>query len=567
LVGSDEKVGLCLAAWDADGDDLAYRVYYSTDDGASYELHQQLTDAANSGTGVSGLVLDASGIAGSDTARVGVSVSDGARSAFVQTPVLSVEQHPPEVNIVAPSATMLRGSGLGSGVEIRVRDAEEYLPHNEDTVSLHSSIDGPLRVRTTTRVGSYFPRDNLSPGRHIITAMATDSSGRTTTAKATVDVASENTSPEAVDDTVHIPLFTPVLIEVLSNDLDLDGDFSGNSFAITAPPKLGEAKSFRDRSATYSYLYVRYVGHTSGVDHLTYQICDTNSICDTARVRIHLGISDCTITGTEGDDQLEGTSGDDTICGLGGNDTINGAGGDDIIRGGPGDDTLTGGPGNDYIRGGAGNDTINGNTGRDILFGGTDSDILFGGDGYDTLAGGDEVGQQQPTDRLYYDNTRTPVAFDELTDTEAEALDTAITECRQATPDTAYFQSRDTRSECPDMLTALCQTGTSQNNQQPDTDNARYAAFAFICSTTHLAELGEQGYLIPYDKGIDPILDTSDRYQTRKSINNDILALHDTLTQNTHKISEPTTAKLRELTQTINRFATQAYQKRLPPHL
>jgi len=91
LVGSDEKVGLCLAAGDADGDDLAYRVYYSTDGGASYELHQQLTDAASSGAGVSGLVLDASGIAGSDTARVGVSVSDGARSAFVQTPVLSVE--------------------------------------------------------------------------------------------------------------------------------------------------------------------------------------------------------------------------------------------------------------------------------------------------------------------------------------------------------------------------------------------------------------------------------------------------------------------------------------------
>jgi len=553
-----------LAAGDADGDDLAYRVYYSTDDGASYELHQQLTDTAGSGAGVSGLVLDASAVAGSDTARVGVSVSDGTRSAFVQTPVFTVEQHPPEVSIVAPSATIVQGPGWGSGVEVRVRDAEEYLPHIEDTVSLHSSIDGRLRVKTTSRVGSYFPRDNLSPGRHIITAMATDSSGRSTTAKATVDVASENTSPDAVDDTVHIPLFTPVLIEVLSNDLDLDGDFSGNSFAVTAPPKLGEAESFKGGPANYSPRYVRYVGHTSGVDHLTYQICDTNSICDTATVRIHLGISDCTITGTEGDDQLEGTSGDDIICGLGGNDTINGAGGDDIIRGGAGNDIINGAGGDDIIRGGAGNDTLEGGAGRDILFGGTDSDVIYGGDGYDTLAGGDEVGEQQPTDKLYYDGTRTPVAYDELTDTEAEALDTAISECRQATPDSTYFRSRDTRSECPDMLTALCRTGTSQNTQQPDTDNPRNAAFAFICSTTHLAELGEQGYLIPHDKDFDLLAASfadDQGYQTRKSINDDILALHDILTQNTHKISEPTTAKLRELTQTINRFATQAYQK------
>jgi len=293
-------------------------------------------------------------------------------------------------------------------------------------------------------------------------------------------------------------------------------------------------------------LAVRYVGHTSGVDSLTYQICDTSSVCDTATVRIHLGISDCTILGTEDADQLEGTPGDNIICGIGGNDTIAGNAGDDIIRGG------------------AGNHSLQSNAGSDILFGGADGDVIYGGDGYDTLAGEDKVGERQPTDRLYYDSTRTPVTFDELTDTEAEALDTAISECRQATPNRAYFQSRDTRSKCADMLASLCRNGASQKGQQPDTDNPRYATFDFICYTTHMAELGEQGYLIPHDKGINPILDTSDRYQTRKSINNDILALYDTLTQDTYTISETTAAKLREFTQTINRFATQAYQKRQP---
>jgi len=393
--------------------------------------------------------------------------------------------------------------------------------------------------------------------------MATDSSGRTTTAKATVDVASENTSPEAVDDTVHIPLFTPVLIEVLSNDLDLDGDFSVNSFNVTTPPKLGKAKRLRDSAVSHSLVYVRYVGHTSGVDHLTYQICDTNSICDTATVEIHVGIGDCTILGTEDDDQLEGTSGDDIICGLGGNDTIHGASGDDIIRGGTGNDILTGGSGEDYIRGEAGNDTLKGNAGRDILFGGSDEDVIFGGGGYDIIGGGDEVGEQQPTDELYYGNAQTPISFDELTDTETETIDKAITECQQANSE-PYFESRDTRSQCPDLLTNLCQTATSQEDySQLETDRARNAALEFICSTAQLVKLGEQSYLTLDSETDLTVTDQRARSDTFRFIESQILKLYNILVENANGISETTTAKLRELTQTINRFATKAFER--PP--
>jgi len=392
--------------------------------------------------------------------------------------------------------------------------------------------------------------------------MATDSSGRSTTAKATVDVASENTSPEAVDDTVHIPLFTPVLIGVLNNDIDLDGDFSVDSFNVTTPPKLGKAKRLRDSAVSHSLVYVRYVGHTSGVDHLTYQICDTNSICDTATVRIHLGISDCTILGTDGDDHLVGTSGDDIICGLGGNDTLEGREGDDIIRGGTGDDTLTGGVGDDYIRGGAGNDTMHGNTGRDILFGGKGGDILYGGGGYDILGGGDEVGEQQPTDELYYGNAQTPISFDEFTDTEAETINTAIAECRQAISE-PYFESRKTRSQCTNILTNLCRSGTFQNNSRLEVDKARNTTVDFICSTANLAELGEQSYLTLDSETDLTVTDQRARSDTFRFIESQILKLYNILVENANGISETTTAKLRELTQTINRFATKAFER--PP--
>ncbi len=80
--------------------------------------------------------------------------------------------------------------------------------------------------------------------------------------------------------------------------------------------------------------------------------------------------SECTITGTEGDDVLVGTTGDDHICGLGGNDVLIGFRGNDVLVGGPGHDVLEG-----Y-------------DGRDTLVGGRGRDVLIGGRGFDTLNGG-----------------------------------------------------------------------------------------------------------------------------------------------------------------------------------
>lgn len=137
---------------------------------------------------------------------------------------------------------------------------------------------------------------------------------------------------------------------------------------------------------------------------------------DTAEITITPGggaPANCTIVGTEEDDELEGTDGDDVICGLGGDDTINGNGGSDTILGGGGNDTITGGPGNDTVRGGGGNDSILGGPGNDTLFGddgadtirgGGNDDTIFGGAGGDSLfgdAGNDRLSGQQGPDVLF----------------------------------------------------------------------------------------------------------------------------------------------------------------------
>jgi hypothetical protein len=75
--------------------------------------------------------------------------------------------------------------------------------------------------------------------------------------------------------------------------------------------------------------------------------------------------SDCTITGTPGDDVLRGTSGADTICGVEGDDLLRGFGGKDILIGGLGSDLMIGGTGDDLLTGGAGRDRFKGGADED----------------------------------------------------------------------------------------------------------------------------------------------------------------------------------------------------------
>ncbi len=191
------------------------------------------------------------------------------------------------------------------------------------------------------------------------------------------------TAPVAGADAVFAEPGAIVLVDVLGNDFDADGNLDGPSLAVTRSPVLGSALVFVSVEAG---LVVRYVaGSVGGADGFAYEICDTLGNCVTAEVTVTVGTAGCTIVGTDGDDVLEGTPGDDVICGLGGDDTIVGLGGDDVIWGGAGNDTLYGG---DETRiGDDGNDVLHGEGGDDALYGGNGADILWGGPGDDSLAG------------------------------------------------------------------------------------------------------------------------------------------------------------------------------------
>jgi Ca2+-binding RTX toxin-like protein len=80
--------------------------------------------------------------------------------------------------------------------------------------------------------------------------------------------------------------------------------------------------------------------------------------------------TDCTMSGTSGNDVLNGGSGDDVICGLGGDDKIKGNSGNDVLRGQEGNDTINsedGVVGNDSIDGGPGTDNCTPDPGDSVV--------------------------------------------------------------------------------------------------------------------------------------------------------------------------------------------------------
>jgi Ca2+-binding RTX toxin-like protein len=111
-------------------------------------------------------------------------------------------------------------------------------------------------------------------------------------------------------------------------------------------------------------------------------------------------MSERSVIGGDGDDQLIGSTGNDTLVGEAGNDTIDGAAGNDRLLGGfgattseDGADVVDGGAGNDRISGGGGTNALRGGTGDDAILADTaepvDASVWDGGPGNDTLAVGD----------------------------------------------------------------------------------------------------------------------------------------------------------------------------------
>ena len=144
----------------------------------------------------------------------------------------------------------------------------EYFIAAGDSISLVYSIDIPVG----TAPGNYTNSATIFTGTFSSTPVSSD-----------IGIGI-NQPPIAATDSVTIPEDTPIVINVLVNDIDPDGDLIGDSIRILTLPTHGDTSAVGDSVVTYSP-HLNF----NGLDSFQYEVCDTSmmgSQCDTAWVFI-----------------------------------------------------------------------------------------------------------------------------------------------------------------------------------------------------------------------------------------------------------------------------------------
>ncbi|WP_172297359.1 Ig-like domain-containing protein, partial [Pseudoruegeria sp. HB172150] len=228
-------------------------------------------------------------------------MGDGALSdtATVTVTVLSEPNTPPvagDDDYSVDEDTML--SVAASGILTNDTDA------NGDalSVTLVSGVSHGELVLTGDGSFSYTPDADFS-GTDSFEYEVADGNGGTDTGTVTLTVAPVNDTPAAADDTVQTGEDETVVIDVLGNDGDVDGD--PLSVTLDSGPSNGSATVNPDGTITYD----PDPGFT-GSDQFTYAVDDGNGETDTANVRVKVTGSVGIIYDAVGVTEFDGTSGD-----------------------------------------------------------------------------------------------------------------------------------------------------------------------------------------------------------------------------------------------------------------
>ncbi|MFG6563328.1 Hint domain-containing protein [Sulfitobacter sp. 1A13421] len=317
------------------------------------------------------------------------------------------------------------------------------------TVTMATCPAGPVVINDDGTLT--FTPDADFNGDTTITYTVDDGNGGTDTGNVNVTVNPVNDAPVANDDTADTTGTDPVVIPVLDNDTDVDGD----TLSVTDASSDDGTVTINDDG---TITFVANDGFT-GDATITYTVSDPDGLTDEGSVTVTVGDGGSTrdgyVDGTAGadlidtaytgdpdgdmidnddailpdaegdDDYVRAGDGDDTILAGDGDDIVEAGAGSDVVEGGEGDDMITtgnddlapdlgypesdsddlgfdpdadpendrdsvdGGAGNDTISTGDDRDTITGGTGDDVINAGIDDDIVDGGDGDDRIVGGE----------------------------------------------------------------------------------------------------------------------------------------------------------------------------------
>lgn len=259
------------------------------------------------------------------------------------------------------------------------------------TVTSATAENGDVTINPDGTI-TYSPNRDYNGPDDRITYTITDPDGNTATSTVTVTITNTNDVPTAEDDFASTPLNTPVVIDVLLNDSDPDGD----PLQVQGIPTSADGTV--DVNPDGSITFTPNPGFT-GAAVINYTVVDPSGATDPAIVVVQVGGPDGRdgiVRGTPGNDLIDQVyvdptdgdvvDGNDAIIpgDLPNEDRIVAGDGDDTILAGASNDTIFAGNGGDQIYGGDGLETVHGGAGDDTVFGGNGQELVYGeaGDDY-----------------------------------------------------------------------------------------------------------------------------------------------------------------------------------------
>jgi len=176
---------------------------------------------------------------------------------------------------------------------------------NNDPLTLQSVVNFPIHGDVTVNPNgtiTYVPDPNYN-GPDSLTYRVCDIGNLCTVGTVSITVTPVNDVPIAKDDLATTPEDTGVLVVVLSNDVEVDGqDLSTN--AILQQPSNGTATINPDGTVLYTPR-TNFVGS----DAFIYQACDTTSLCASATVLITVTpVNDAPVAGDDSATTPSGTA-------------------------------------------------------------------------------------------------------------------------------------------------------------------------------------------------------------------------------------------------------------------
>lgn len=152
----------------------------------------------------------------------------------------------------------------------------------EGIINITAIISGPSKgiANIVSNKICYFPNDNFN-GRDTLLYVITDNSGAKDTAEVIIQLIAVEDAPNALDDNTSTNEDTPVCVNVLSNDVEVDGDILVVSSAFDGP-KNGTVSIIGNQVCYSPNL------NFNGKDTIKVIVCDNkfNGKCDTSSLFI-----------------------------------------------------------------------------------------------------------------------------------------------------------------------------------------------------------------------------------------------------------------------------------------